>query len=181
LEQRVATALRNYGRKRVKTNTILTDGHGNKSEIDVCCGIIFTMYVECKEYHGHNVPLEDVAKFKSVLELNNLPLSRGLFVTTSDYTPRARFLGIKTMNGDEFVEYEKRSVKVRRRRKFFKYFFYLILLSSICLIYYGYWAGLIPDAYFKPVRDFEHEVRNSIWNSVNYCKGLKQRFNISRE
>lgn len=39
------------------------------------CRRIFKRYIECKDYKDH-VPLEMVAKFKSVLELNNIPLSQ---------------------------------------------------------------------------------------------------------
>jgi hypothetical protein len=48
-------------------------------------------YVECKAYHeGHQVPLSDVAKFKEVLKLNGISPRNGIFITTSDYVPRAK-------------------------------------------------------------------------------------------
>lgn len=89
-------------------NLILRDSFGNISQIDVCFGLFRRYYVECKNYSS-NVPLEglkkqkmslsklcsdffflkDVAKFKEVLTLNRIPISRGIFVTTAGFTPRA--------------------------------------------------------------------------------------------
>ena len=108
---------------------MLRDSNGNLSEIDVVAGWPFKVYIECKNYSGP-VPLEMVSKFKvcmcvfvyvchfalrthcvafgkSVLELNNIPLRRGLFVTTSTYTPRARTIGIRTMDGKELDARER--------------------------------------------------------------------------
>jgi hypothetical protein len=77
LEKRVQKILIREGKWNVKRNVILYDRFGNKSEIDVCHGFFFKRYYECKNYHdGHLVPLNDVAKFKSVLELNDIPVSR---------------------------------------------------------------------------------------------------------
>jgi hypothetical protein len=55
------------------------------------------------------VPLSDVAKFKEVLRLNNIPIERGLFVTTSTFTPRATTIGIRTMDGKQLEAWERRA------------------------------------------------------------------------
>ena len=51
---------------------------------------------------------QDVAKFKEVLVLNDIPISRGIFITSSTFSPRARFVGIKCIDGEEFTALEKR-------------------------------------------------------------------------
>lgn len=52
---------------------------------------------------------QDVAKFASVLELNGIPISRGLFITNSTYVPRATTLGIKTVDGKQLAQLERRA------------------------------------------------------------------------
>ncbi len=91
------------------------------SEIDLSYGLFFRRYVECKNMP--RIDLEHVAKFKEVrgvlvllivgvderlpllspqvLNLNKISPSRGLFVTTGYYGPRAITIGIKTINGSE--------------------------------------------------------------------------------
>lgn len=91
MENRVANILKRRGKSHVKKNQILHDRFGNVSEIDIVYGrydaeLIFSMnliplswqktYVECKNYNGRPVPLSDVAKFKEVLQLNDIPISR---------------------------------------------------------------------------------------------------------
>lgn len=83
------------GKWNVKRNLTLIDKFGNISQIDVRYGLFFKKYIECKNYSGKPVPLEDVAKFKEVLKLNNIPISRGIFITTSYYVPRASTSFIK--------------------------------------------------------------------------------------
>eukprot|EP01133_Synstelium_polycarpum_P001474 gene1474-1712_t len=91
-EKTVADILEKRMEFGVKRNVILTDKYGNKSEIDIVYGYFSKTYVECKNYLGP-VPLSDVAKFKEVLALNNISLSKGLFITSSTYVPRATTIG----------------------------------------------------------------------------------------
>lgn len=87
--------------RQVKVGTRVFDRFGNLSEIDVIgekrgwlarfWPSIFrrraakvvpwgasSLWVECKNYRaGNTVTLDDVAKFKSVLDLNNVPHARG--------------------------------------------------------------------------------------------------------
>jgi hypothetical protein len=117
LEDRVARILNAEGRGKVTTNVILRDSFGNRSEIDVVCGRIFKTYIECKNYSRRTIPLEDVAKFKSVLELNGIPLSRGMLVAQGEFTPRSRTIGIRCVNGTELDAWEKRAMTAGRRRR----------------------------------------------------------------
>ena len=117
LEDRVARILTAEGRGKVTTNVILRDHFGNRSEIDVVCGRIFKTYIECKNYSRRTIPLEDVAKFKSVLELNGIPMSRGMLVSTGEFTPRARTIGIRCVNGTELDKWEARALKTARQRR----------------------------------------------------------------
>lgn len=131
------------GARSIKRNVILRDGYGNRSEID----IIYTpswppffalpRYVECKNY-SFPVPFEMVAKFKSVLELNKIPLQQGLFITTSTFTPRATTVGIKTMDGTALDAW-KRAVLAKQRRKkrflFLSKFILGLLVTSGILTY----------------------------------------------
>eukprot|EP01138_Halocafeteria_seosinensis_P007593 gb/GECG01007761.1/.p1 GENE.gb/GECG01007761.1/~~gb/GECG01007761.1/.p1 ORF type:complete len:292 (+),score=21.96 gb/GECG01007761.1/:1-876(+) len=116
LEQRVLRILKNEGRSNIKNKLFLKDANGNRSEIDLCYGRLFKTYVECKNYSGRPVPLHDVAKFKEVLQLNNIPLSRGIFVTTSTYSPRATTVGVKTVDGKQLKEWETISRRRARQR-----------------------------------------------------------------
>lgn len=75
-EDRVAQYFRTSLKFNVKKNVVLRDRFGNKSEIDIVYGIFFKRYVECKAYSNKIVPLHDVAKFKEVLLMNDIPLSR---------------------------------------------------------------------------------------------------------
>jgi hypothetical protein len=114
----------------------------NISQIDLAFGFWRRTYVECKCYSGP-VPLKvsfpilicalfvlttkmekDVAKFSSVLELNGISLSRGLFVTNSTYVPRATTIGIKCIDGTRLAQLKKQA-------RFRGVFFPLALLSSV--------------------------------------------------
>ncbi|PRP80943.1 hypothetical protein PROFUN_11272 [Planoprotostelium fungivorum] len=108
LEKRVVRLYKNLGKRNVKRDVTLIDRFGNRSQIDVTYGYFFKTYVECKNYTS-TVPLSDVAKFKEVLSLNNIPVSRGIFITTSDYVPRAVTIGIHTVNGEELRELERQA------------------------------------------------------------------------
>ena len=120
LEKRVAKIFEQEGKRNIQRNVILKDRHGNRSEIDVVFDTYPSWspwkgrkYVECKNYVG-SVPLEDVAKFKAVLELNGIDDSKGIFVTTSKFSPRcaAHAGNIQCIDGDELKRWEKR---VRRK------------------------------------------------------------------
>ena len=111
LELRVARIARLLGHADVRRNVVLVDSGGRRSEADVVYGGAWPprpplswlpwplrrapTFVECKNYGrgGAPVGLEEVAKWKAVLELNAVPLRRGLFVTTSRFSPRAREIG----------------------------------------------------------------------------------------
>lgn len=92
LENRVARMLKKRGHICIKQNQRVKDRNGNWSEFDIVYGWPVKHYVECKNY-SQPVKLEMVAKFKEVLRLHRIPKSRGLFVTTSTYTPRATTIG----------------------------------------------------------------------------------------
>jgi len=116
LEMRVVRLFQRLGKYNVQRSVVVVDQHGNRSEIDVMYGFVFKTYVECKNYSGP-VPLEAVAKFKAVLSLNGIPPSRGIFITSSYFVPRAKRLGIKTVDGEQLKEWERtatRTVWARR-------------------------------------------------------------------
>ena len=109
LENRVAQLLMKSGESNVKTNVMLRDANNNISEIDVVYGRWpFKKYVECKSYLKKSVPLEDVAKFKEVLRLQNINISRGMLVTNSKFTPRCASTGIRLINGTQLKQWEAR-------------------------------------------------------------------------
>jgi len=114
LELRVQRMYKRMGKWNVKRDVHLYDKFGNESQIDVVYGLFFKTYVECKNYSSKPVPLSDVAKFKEVLALNNIP-------------PRALTIGIKTVNGDQLVRLEKKS----RSKGIFRQLLLLILLGFI--------------------------------------------------
>ena len=129
LENRVKRLLISEGRYNVKQNVMLKDKHGNKSEIDLTYNIfppwwIFgnkTRHVECKNYaKGKSVPLEDVSKFKSVLDLNGIDNKHGIFVTTSTFSPRCESAAgkIKLINGDELKRWEKKVYSTKYTKLF---------------------------------------------------------------
>ncbi len=47
---------------------------------------------------------------------NNIPPSRGIFITASYFSPRARYVGIKCIDGKEFAEMEA-TLRHRWRRR----------------------------------------------------------------
>lgn len=116
LESRVARILEREGRWRVRTNVRAKDRHGNVSEFDVVAGFLRPLYVECKNY-SRPVPLSDVAKFKEVLQLNRIPLGRGLFVTTATYTPRCAHVGLRLLDGAALDAWERRAWWSMARRR----------------------------------------------------------------
>lgn len=107
LEKRVELLYKRLGKWNVKRDVKLIDGYGNLSQIDVTYGRFFRVYIECKNYGDKPVPLSDVAKFKEVLILNNISPSRGIFITTSTYVPRALTIGIKTIDGTQLKRLER--------------------------------------------------------------------------
>jgi hypothetical protein len=109
LERRVVRLLKLAGHANVRRSVFLKDAHGNRSEIDIVYGRLWPRYVECKNYRSGPVPLEDVAKFKSVLELNGISARRGLLVTTSTLVPRAKTIGIATVDGVQLRAWERRA------------------------------------------------------------------------
>lgn len=117
LELRLARLLARSGAWRVRRNVILRDAHGHISEIDVAAGLFFVRYYECKNYApGHPVGLEDVAKFKAVLELNGIPASRGTVVTSGRFSPRCATIGVPCVDGDALRAWERRAARTRLLR-----------------------------------------------------------------
>jgi len=169
LERRVAELLRHEGFKNVRTNVRIRDKNRNLSEIDVIgtnrswftsflpsslteCPFQRTVYVECKHYGEHRlVPLSDVAKFKSVLELNDFPIRQGLFVTTTRFVPRATTIGIRTVDGTQLKLWE---AKIKRRQRVFRIVKIIFLLVASTMAFGVAWLRLIrtrlkrnPNAY----------------------------------
>lgn len=132
-------------RTNVRQSVILTDRFGDKSEIDIIYGLFWKRYVECKTYSSKLVPLSDVAKFKEVLQLNKIPIERfvapfilrflrffspfttanpshhvyrGLIITSGDYAPRCRNIGIECWDGKDFGKQERKWIWIRRFRVF---------------------------------------------------------------
>lgn len=54
-------------------------------------------------------------------------MNRGLFITTSDFAPRCRYIGIECWNGKEFLRREKR---LKRFIRIFKVSFFLSIVNS---------------------------------------------------
>eukprot|EP01116_Phalansterium_solitarium_P023746 TRINITY_DN8482_c0_g2_i2.p2 TRINITY_DN8482_c0_g2~~TRINITY_DN8482_c0_g2_i2.p2 ORF type:complete len:196 (-),score=61.83 TRINITY_DN8482_c0_g2_i2:154-741(-) len=107
-EKRMERMFKRLGKWNVRRNVTLIDSFGNRSQIDLTYGLFRKTYVECKNY-ALPVPLKDVAKFKEVLALNRIPLSRGLFVTTSTYVPRATTIGVLCLDGNDLRILERRA------------------------------------------------------------------------
>eukprot|EP01129_Flabellula_baltica_P001477 TRINITY_DN11382_c0_g1_i1.p1 TRINITY_DN11382_c0_g1~~TRINITY_DN11382_c0_g1_i1.p1 ORF type:complete len:185 (-),score=35.45 TRINITY_DN11382_c0_g1_i1:63-551(-) len=107
-EERVARYFKKRGKLNIKKNVILVDGYGNRSEIDIVYGYLFKHYVECKCYSSKSVPLEDVTKFQQVLLFNRINPSRGIFVTNSTFSPRAKQVpSLRLIDGEEFRRLER--------------------------------------------------------------------------
>lgn len=127
-EKKLSKLFQDLGKNNVKHNITLKDKHGNISQIDLVYGIFFKNYIECKFYHkDHSVPLEDVAKFKQVLILNNINPSKGIFITTSYFTPRCTTIGIKTIDGVELKRMENYAI-IRNRYKRILYLLFIIYI-----------------------------------------------------
>ncbi|KAL6056520.1 hypothetical protein QOT17_008121 [Balamuthia mandrillaris] len=105
-EARVANTFSRLGKWNVRKNILLRDANNNLSEIDVRFGLFWKRYVECKN-HSQPIPLDMVAKFKEVLLLNGISPSRGIFVASGTFTPRALTIGIKTYDGAQFRKLER--------------------------------------------------------------------------
>lgn len=157
LERRVERLYRRLGKLNVKRNVALKDLNGNASQIDVRYGLIWRYanradhrnisfrnfiycrkYVECKNYN-HPVPLEMVAKFKEVLRLNGISPSRGVFITTNTFTPRATTIGIKTLDGKQLRRLERMAPLILLSK---------IAFASLCL----YTAYRVQNDYQKSRR-----------------------------
>jgi hypothetical protein len=134
LEDRVAEILRTEGRSNIRKNVMVSDKHGNRSEIDVMCGIFIRRCYECKNYGpGHTVPLEDVAKFKEVLSLNGFPMRFATFVTTSTFTPRATTIGIRTIDGAQLNVWERKANRQAAMRRLCIAIAYALLLGTLSI------------------------------------------------
>jgi hypothetical protein len=115
---------------------IFTPSIGHLSEIDVVAhgGRIFSRwfprlhsplkigqgaaFVECKRYNQANpVSLADAAKFKEVGVMNGLRRRNMLIVTTSSFVPRARKIGISTVDGPALIKWERAAWRRFRQRR----------------------------------------------------------------
>lgn len=145
LEQRTKVLFQNLGYWNVQTDLKLYDPNGNLSQIDVRYGVFRPGYVECKNYSKSSVGLEDVAKFKEVLQLNNIPVSRGVFVTTSRYVPRATTIGVRCIDGAELEALEAKAFRRRRR---------LWVASALAVVLVsGLGVGLLSGQWQKEAED----------------------------
>jgi hypothetical protein len=130
-EIKIEKLFKRLGKWNVKRNVILFDRFGNQSQIDLTFGLFRKTYVECKNY-SDSVPLEMVAKFKEVLNLNRISTKRGLFITSSSFVPRATTIGIKTIDGKELESMEKQAHrKIWTRRLLFFGIISLITLEFV--------------------------------------------------
>lgn len=120
-EMRVERLYKKLGKWNVKRNVILYDRFGNQSQIDLTYGYFRKTYIECKNY-SDSVPLEMVAKFKEVLNLNKISTKRGIFITSSQYVPRATTIGIKTIDGIQLKQLEKSASRKQITRRLFSLF-----------------------------------------------------------
>ncbi|KAK8831428.1 hypothetical protein WA577_000515, partial [Blastocystis sp. JDR] len=130
--------LKKRGHINIKLNQRVKDKNGNLSEFDIVYGWPVRHYVECKNY-SHPVKLEMVAKFKEVLRLHHIPKSRGLFVTTSTYTPRATTIGITCIDGAGLERLEKTALTALITK-------YLIILCAAAGGYGLYYYLLNTDS-----------------------------------
>jgi len=62
-----------------------------------------------KKKKNSTFPLQEVSKFAEVLRQNHIPLSSGLFVTTSRFLPRCQHVGIKLIDGQQLAALEARA------------------------------------------------------------------------
>ena len=69
------------------------------------------------------------------MELNSIPISRGLFITTSTFVPRATTIGIRTVDGEELSRMEKRALFVRFK-KMISFSSLLFLSASFLLAHF---------------------------------------------
>jgi hypothetical protein len=114
------------GYRGVEQNVRVRDDRGNLSELDLLVGPYTPrvnpprLVVECKDRrNGRPVGLEDVAKFKEVLRLLEIPVDRGVLVTSGRFVPRARTAGVATVDGKELRLREaraRRTAWLRRAR-----------------------------------------------------------------
>jgi hypothetical protein len=131
LEQRVALLLTKDGKWAVRHNVQLRDSHGNLSQVDVCYGLFYRRYIECKNYApSRPVGLEEVSKFKAVLELNGISASRGMVVTTGRFSPRCSTIGLKCVDGAQLNLWEER-VRQRWIRRAFRICAMLIVACAM--------------------------------------------------
>lgn len=142
------------------------DRFGNMSEIDVIAGIgPFRTYIECKNYSNTRVPLEDVAKFAAVLALNGIPQRRGLFITTSTYVPRARTIGLRTVDGAELVELERTAARVAAMR----YVAYAAMLAVPVLLVVAEFTDLDEQAMAAASQSMVEQRRWAEYNWHRLC------------
>lgn len=157
LEKRVMNILKMEGRWNIRNSVHIKDKNGNLSEIDIVYGLFNKKYVECKNY-SNSIELDKVAKFKEVLRLNKVNPKKGLFVTTSTYSPRATTIGIKCIDGTELKNWESKA-KYLKRRRFSRN---LLLLSSLSLCAAFYFNIDTIERYVKVPNFVTSAVKNPI-------------------
>ncbi|MBU0665956.1 MAG: restriction endonuclease [Nanoarchaeota archaeon] len=98
-EKFIVEMLKDLGKKNIQHNQQKKKkrifGEDLRFQIDITYGVFRKHYVECKYKEKNNVGLEDVAKFRSVLEIMEIPYNRGLMVTNKYYTERAKYYAKK--------------------------------------------------------------------------------------
>ena len=81
-------------------------------QVDVIYGWIFRHYVECKYSGNGAITEEEVAKFKSDLDLIGASPKKGEMVTNKGYTPKARRIakmyGIRLYDGKALQQMDRR-------------------------------------------------------------------------
>ena len=178
LELRVARIAQLLGHSNIRRNVILIDSNGNKSEADVVFGRFFPTYVECKNYaiSGNSVGLEEVAKWRMVLELNKIPLSRGLFVTTSKFSPRARTIGVKCYDSDQLNQWERYAQRVFYVRRLLFRLISMTLFFAIGLITAVAISPLLVERYpflVEKSNIYKRLLKNSSQTNNNDIEAIK--------
>lgn len=178
LELRVARIAQLLGHSNIRRNVILIDSNGNKSEADVVFGRFFPTYVECKNYaiSGNSVGLEEVAKWRMVLELNKIPLSRGLFVTTSKFSPRARTIGVKCYDSDQLNQWERYAQRVFYVRRLLFRLISMTLFFAIGLITAVAISPLLVERYpflVEKSNIYKRLLKNSSQTNSNDIEAIK--------
>ena len=102
--------------------------------------------------------VQDVAKFKEVLLQNRIPPSRGIFITTSYFSPRARHVGIRCYDGKELKALESAAAWAPLTRALRSG---LLLAITGCSVYYYIMFG-VPGSVEEAAGNAEKELRRGV-------------------